>query len=288
MGTLRPSTRLPAVRAGLRRRKAARAARSYRPRTPLGQVLALPFRRAATARLARSYRARWWNRRPARHDEARVVEAAVSPASYAPSIAPPSGETTPAWWTPRRRTAALKALVVLTTSVVAVVFTLRAIGNDAGSPTPIPRETLAGGKKVAPDNATKTDAAGRSGAAAQAETPAPTATAAKTRKVLKTLGSKRVRERARLAKARAAGGQAAATARLDQAYREAASRIRAVTGRPSPEYAALVSALAATADGYAGLRRAILNGNEAAFDGQRKAILDGEAATLKATDAIFG
>ena len=206
-------------------------------------------------------------------------------AAYTSSMPAARDVEKPGWWTPRRRTTALKAVVVVTAAAGAAVFSLHALGRDEGPKPPEGSFTSRPAPTKAAPRADK--------AAARPETAAPAAVSAPiaedARPVLKTLGARRVRQRARLAKAPNAEGQAVATAGLVRAYRDAAGRIADLDGAArSAPYKRLVAALTATADAYAGLRRAIVAGDEARFDAKRKAILDGEAATVKATDANFG
>ena len=130
----------------------------------------------------------------------------------------------------------------MTAAAGAAVFSLHALGRDQG---PKPPE----GSFTSRPTPTKTAdrAAARPETAAPAVASAPTAEDA--RPVLDTLGASRVRQRARLAKAPSAEGQAVATARLVRAYRDAAGRIANLDGAAgSAPYKRLVAALTATAD----------------------------------------
>ena len=86
-----------------------------------------------------------------------------------------------------------------------------------------------------------------------------------------------VEERRRFAAAETAEAQASAAAALASAYREAGGRV--------PD-TALAGSLVATADAYSRLGEAVSAGDQVGYDRERAAVVEGEARTRAALDAL--
>jgi eukaryotic-like serine/threonine-protein kinase len=102
---------------------------------------------------------------------------------------------------------------------------------------------------------------------------------------LRRLRDARVAGRQRIATAVIADEQVEATGRLEAIYLQAARAI-ADTGMPGAGAAALVNALEDTAGAYGELATAIANGDQAAYDEARAAVLEAEAGAVSASGRV--